>query len=67
MSELISTRIEKEISKDIEKLARERKVGKTILLRELIIKGLSGMKLDLALDLYSLPCIGFRIGGQACK
>ena len=52
MSQLVSTRIEENISREIMKLAKEKNIGKTALLRELITKGLADLKLDLALDLY---------------
>lgn len=52
MSELISTRIERNLSKELLKLARERNIGKSIFLREVIIRGLSDFKQEQALDLY---------------
>lgn len=52
MSELISTRLEKDTSRDIIKLARLRKLGKTLMLRQIILKGLAKEKLDLGLQLY---------------
>ena len=52
MSELISTRVSKEVEEDINKLAKERNIEKTLMLREVIIKGLADLKLDYALDLY---------------
>ncbi len=52
MSDLISTRIEKNISVEISKLAKERNIGKSLLLRQVIIQGLSNFKLEFALDLY---------------
>ena len=52
MSELISTRIDRKTSQEIIKLAKEKNVGKTIILREAINKGLADLKLDFALELY---------------
>lgn len=52
MSKLISTRVPREVEADITKLAREKHTGKTLVLREVIIKGLAGLKLEYALDLY---------------
>lgn len=52
MSKLISTRIPREIEEDIGKLAREKHLGKTLVLREVIIKGLADLKLEYALELY---------------
>lgn len=52
MSELISTRIDKKTSNEIMKLAKKKNVGKTIILREAINKGLADLNLDLALDRY---------------
>ncbi len=52
MSELISTRIDKKTSNEIIKLAKEKHVGKTIILREAIDKGLADIKLNSALNLY---------------
>lgn len=52
MSELISTRIDKRTSTDLIKLAKKKNVGKTIVLREAIAKGLADLKLEQALELY---------------
>ncbi len=52
MSELISTRIEKNVSEEINKLAKQKNVGKTIVLRNIIMKGLADEKLELSLNLY---------------
>ena len=52
MSKLISTRVPKEIEEDIGKLAKEKHIGKTLMVREAIIKGLADLKLEYALELY---------------
>ena len=52
MSELISTRIDKRTSNELIKLAREKNVGKTVILREVISKGLADIKLEYALNMY---------------
>jgi len=52
MSKLISTRVSGEIEEDIGRLAREKHVGKTLILREVVIRGLADLKLDYALELY---------------
>lgn len=52
MSELISTRIDKKTSDEINKLAKEKNLGKTIILREAISKGLEDLKLEFAIKLY---------------
>lgn len=52
MSELISARIDRKTSNELIKLAKEKNIGKTIVLREAILKGLKDLKLEHALDLY---------------
>lgn len=52
MSKLISTRVPKEVEKDINQLARDKHIGKTLVLREVILKGLTDLKVEYALDLY---------------
>ena len=52
MSELISTRIDKRTSSELIKLAKEKNIGKTIILRETIAKGLADLQLEQALDMY---------------
>lgn len=52
MAELISTRIDSSIEKEIEKIAQERQISRSVLLREAIVKGLAELKLEYSLELY---------------
>ena len=52
-TKLITTRMPTEMEKEIERLAKEGRVQKAALLRELLIRGLQDIKKEQALKLYS--------------
>ncbi len=49
---LISTRLPEELEKELDWYAKKEKIGKTIALRQVLDKGLRGIKMDYALDQY---------------
>lgn len=51
-TKLISTRISAQIEKEIERLAREEHIQKTVLFRKILVIGLQELKERYALELY---------------
>ena len=52
MSKIISTRAPEDLIKEVDKLAEKKKIGRTILVRQILIKGLQQFKIEYALDQY---------------
>lgn len=52
MTKLISTRAPEDVIKEVDKLAEKEKIGRTVLVRLILIKGLQQFKLEYALEQY---------------
>jgi len=52
MTKLISTRAPEDLIKEIDKLAEKQKIGRTILFRHILMKGLEELKIEYAIEQY---------------
>jgi len=52
MTKLISTRAPEDVIKEVDRLAAQEKIGRTVLVRLILIKGLQQFKLEYALEEY---------------
>ncbi len=52
MTKLISTRAPEDLIKEVDKLAEKQKIGRTILFRNILMRGLQELKIEYALEQY---------------
>lgn len=52
MTKLISTRAPEDLIKEVDKFAEKEKIGRTVLVRKILMKGLEQYKIEYALDQY---------------